>query len=83
MVQMGVKRIVLEAAYQQSLLAWTAASMGFSVLKQHHFDRLKTQYTLVQSDGVFGRCVKLVPPPAALAEQVSFADVSCVLCCAH
>lgn len=82
-VQMGVKRIVLEAAYQKSLDVWTSRSMGFSTVKPHDFMQLKTQYTLVQSSGVAGRCMKLLPPPAALIEQVSLMDASCPLCCAH
>ena len=80
MAKMGVKRIVLEAAFQKSLSVWTSPSMGFSVLQQHDFLRLEMQYTLVKSDGVAGRCVKLIPPHAALAEQVSPTNVSFALC---
>lgn len=75
-VKMGVKRIVLEAAYKKSLSVWTGQSMGFSVLQLHDFLRLEMQYTLIKSDGVAGRCVKLIPPHAALAEQVSHTHIS-------
>ena len=71
MVKMGVKRIVLEAAYKKSLSVWTGRSMGFSVLQLKDFLQLEQQYMLVKSDGVAGRCVKLIPSHAALAEQVS------------
>lgn len=83
MVQMGVTRMVLEAAYKRSLHCWTSPSMGFSNLSRNDFLRLEKQYTLVVSDNVAGRCIKLIPSPAALAEQVSLMDVSCALCCAH
>lgn len=58
--------------------------MGFSVLKQHDFLRLTTQYTLIGSDGVAGHGMQRILSLAALAEQVSkLTDASSALCHAH
>ena len=82
-VKMGVKRIVLEAAHKKSLSVWTGGSMGFSKLALHDFLRLEQQYRLVKSNGIAGRCVKLVPSLAALDEQVRLTDISFALCLAQ
>lgn len=81
MLQMGVKRIFLEAAYRKAKSVWTSSSFAFSVIKNvHDFKRLAMQYTLVQNAGVAGRCIKLTPTHAALVEQVSLADIPAALC---
>ena len=51
MVQMGAKRLMLEAPCKK-------------FIKQDDFLHLKVQYTLVKSHGVTGLCVKAHPVPS-------------------
>ena len=80
LVQMGVKRIYLDAASHHAKCAWMAPSLGFSESSQEDYEMLAVQHTFVLNAKVAARCLKVVPARAALLKQVSCAFI-CFVCC--
>lgn len=80
MVQMGVKRIFLDAAFEGAKSAWMAPSLGFTEISKEEYEILALQFTFVSNPKVAARCIKVVPAHAALLKQVSCACI-CFVCC--
>ena len=69
-MQMGVKRIYLDAAGKTAKSVWCA--LGFTVISESQYKVLAHQFCLVLNDvNIDARCLKLVPDRAALLAQVS------------
>ncbi|KAL3157159.1 hypothetical protein ABBQ38_001399 [Trebouxia sp. C0009 RCD-2024] len=71
MVQMGVKRIFLDAAFEGAKSAWMAPSLGFTEISKEEYEILALQFTFVSNPKVAARCIKVVPAHAALLKQLT------------